>query len=69
MFSSITILKCVIIYVDRVDSFQVFNFALNFVLVVNLQLCFIMTELDMMFNTEGFGELKEIFEIVDVVGY
>ena len=69
MFGNIAMLKCVIIYIDRIDCFQVFNFALHFVLVINLQLCFIMTELDMMFNTEGFGELKEIFEMVDVVGY
>ena len=56
------------VYLYRLDCFQIFNFALHFALVMNLQFCFIMTKLDVIFITEGFGECKEIFKMVNVVG-
>ena len=68
MFGNVIVLDSISVDIYRIHILQVLNLALHIFFKVDLQPRLVGAQLDLILGAESFGELKEVSEVLDVVG-
>ena len=68
MFGNVIVLDSISVDIYWIHILQVLNLALHIVFKEDLQPRLVGAQLDLILRAESFGEFKEVFEVLDVVG-